>query len=160
MTAAIDRAERRAQSLRTQQDQLDKLIAGTPVVTAQLADLSRDVDLLNAKVAQLISKKAEAEITADLETKSGPSEFRVLESAVPPTLAASPNRAQLLALAMLGALLIGCAIAMSQELSDRSLRSEAEAGSMFALPVLACVPELGGKYDMRVLPVHAAEYEA
>jgi hypothetical protein len=63
-------------------------------------------------------------------------------------------------LAMLGALLIGCAVAMGQELSDRSLRSEDEAGSMLALPVLACVPELGGKYDMRVLPVHSAEYEA
>jgi len=49
---------------------------------------------------------------------------------------------------------------MSQELSDRSLRSENEAGSMLAIPVLACVPELGGKYDMRVLPMHATQVES
>jgi uncharacterized protein involved in exopolysaccharide biosynthesis len=155
MTAAIERSEKRTQSLRTQQEDLDKLIAGTPVVTAQLAELARDVDLLNAKVISLISKKAEAEITFELETKSGPAEFRVLETAQPPTLAANPNRPQLFLLALLGALVLGCSVALGQELSDRSLRSESEAGSMLALPVLACVPELSGKYDVRVLPAHA-----
>jgi polysaccharide biosynthesis transport protein len=152
MTAAIDRGQRRVTELQKQQAQLDKLIAGTPMVQAQLSDLTRDVDLLNAKVAQLTSKKAEAEITADLEQKSGPSEFRVLESAQPPTVAASPNRMQFLMLAVLASLFLGAAIALGQELSDRSLRSESEVGSALLLPVLACVPELPHHYDLRVLP--------
>ncbi len=155
MTAAIQRSEKRVEGLQKQQAQLDKMIAGTPLVTAQLTDLNKDVEYLGAKVASLTSKKAEAEITADLEQKSGPSEFRVLESAQPPALAAAPNRPQLLLLALLGALALGCALAVSQELSDRSLRTEGEAGSTLALPVLACVPELGGKYDLRVLPAPA-----
>jgi uncharacterized protein involved in exopolysaccharide biosynthesis len=155
MTAAIQRGERRAAELQKEQAQLDKLIAGTPMVQAQLADLTRDVDLLNAKVAQLTSKKAEAEITAELELKSGPSEFRVLESAQPPSEAASPNRAQYLMLAALAALVLGCAISLGRELADRSLRSESEVGAALTLPVLACVPELSGKYDLRVLPLHA-----
>src|SRR5205085_6910965 len=140
--------------LQKQQAQLDKVIAGAPLVQSQLSDLTRDVDLLNAKVAQLTSKKAEAEITADLEMKSGPAAFRVLESAQPPTLAAAPNRAQFLLLALLGAIALGCAVALGQELSDRSLRSEDEVGGALALPVLACVPELGGRYAMQVLPNH------
>jgi succinoglycan biosynthesis transport protein ExoP len=152
MNDAIKRSNKRIDELRAQQGQLDKLIAGAPLIAAQLADMNKDVDLLNAKVAQLTSKKAEAEITAELEQKSGPSEFRVLESATPPTLAAAPNRAQFLMLALLAALALGCAIALGQELSDRSLRSESEVGDTLALPVLACVPELGGKYDLRVLP--------
>lgn len=154
MNAAIQRGEKRAVELRKEQAGIDKLIAGAPLVQAQLNDLSRDVDLLQAKVSQLTSKKAEAEITADLEQKSGPSEFRVLESAQPPTMVASPNRPQLLMLAMLAALAIGCAVALGRELSDRSLRSESEAGAAVSLPVLACVPELSAKYDLRVLPVH------
>ena len=152
MTDAIKRSNKRIEEIRGQQAQLDKLIAGAPLIAAQLADMNKDVDLLNAKVAQLTSKKAEAEITAELEQKSGPSEFRVLESATPPTFAAAPNRAQFLMLALLASIALGCAIALGQELSDRSLRSESEVGETLALPVLACVPELGGKYDLRVLP--------
>lgn len=154
MTDAMHRSEKRVAELQKRQAQLDKGIAGTPLVQAQLTELTRDVDLLNAKVAQLTSKKAEAEITADLEQKSGPSEFRVLESATPPSIPAAPNRQQMLMLAILAALALGAAVAMGQELSDRSLRSESEVGTALALPVLACVPELTGKYDLRVLPMH------
>ena len=154
MTSAIDRGQKRVNELQKQQLQLDKAIAGTPLVQAQLTDLAKDVDLLNAKVAQLTSKKAEAEITADLEQKSGPSEFRVLESAQPPSVPGSPNRPQLLLLALLAALFLGSATALSQELSDRSLRSESEVGTALSLPVLACVPELSGRYQLRALPSH------
>jgi uncharacterized protein involved in exopolysaccharide biosynthesis len=125
-------------------------------VASKLSDLGRDAEMLKAKVTQLVSKKAEAEITADLEQKSGPSAFRVLESAQPPGAPASPNRSQALLLALLGALALGIAVAMGQELSDRSLRSETEVGSALALPVLACVPELsvmgGGAVALLPMP--------
>jgi polysaccharide biosynthesis transport protein len=143
MTEAIARGRSRIASLEKRQGEIDKLIAGAPLVASQLSELGRDAEMLKAKVTQLVSKKAEAEITADLEQKSGPSEFRVLESAQPPTTPASPNRSQALLLSLLGALALGIAVTMSQELSDRSLRSETEVGSALALPVLACVPELG-----------------
>jgi uncharacterized protein involved in exopolysaccharide biosynthesis len=142
MTAAIERGEKRVQQLKADQERLDKLVAGTPVVQTQLASLTEDEDMLKAKVTGLIAKKAEAEITADLEQKSGPSEFRVLESAQPPQIPASPNRMQYLMLAVLACLALGAATALLQELSDRSIRSEAEAGGALALPVLASVPQL------------------
>ena len=110
--------------------------------------------MLKAKVTQLVSKKAEAEITAELEQKSGPSEFRVLESAHPPAFPASPNRSQALMLALLGALVLGIAVSVGQELSDRSLRSESEVGTALTLPVLACVPELNGAGMVTMLPMH------
>jgi len=144
MNAAISRERNRIASLEKRQAEIDRLIAGAPLVATQLAELTRDSEMLKAKVTQLVSKKAEAEITADLEQKSGPSSFRVLESAQPPATPASPNRQQALLLSLLGALALGIAITMSQELSDRSLRSESEVGSALALPVLACVPELSG----------------
>jgi polysaccharide biosynthesis transport protein len=157
MTAAISRERNRIASLEKRQTEIDRLIAGAPLVATQLAELSRDSDMLKAKVTQLVSKKAEAEITADLEQKSGPSSFRVLESAAPPATPASPNRQQALLLSLLGALALGIAITMSQELSDRSLRSESEVGSALALPVLACVPELSGMGGgaVALLPMHA-----
>jgi uncharacterized protein involved in exopolysaccharide biosynthesis len=153
MNEAIRRGEKRIEELRAQQADLDKLIAGAPLVASGIAELGRDVDMLKAKVGSLVSKKAEAEITADLEVKSGPSEFRVLESAQPAGTPASPNRAQAALLSLIAALALGCAVALGQELSDRSLRSEGEAGGALALPVLACVPELGSGRAVALFPV-------
>ena len=153
MNEAIGRGRSRIVELTKRQADIDKLIAGAPLVASQLVELTRDTDMLKAKVTQLVSKKAEAEITADLEQKSAPSEFRVLESAEPPSVPASPNRQQALLLAMLGALALGIAVSIGQELSDRSLRTESEVGGALALPVLACVPELGGMGAVALLPV-------
>jgi uncharacterized protein involved in exopolysaccharide biosynthesis len=153
MTEAIARGRSRIADLQKRQAEIDKLIANGPLVAAGLSDLTRDTDMLKAKVAQLISKKAEAEITADLEMKSGPNAFRVLESAQPPAIPSSPNRQQALMLALLGALVLGIAVAMGQELSDRSIRSESEVGTALALPVLACVPELNGAGTVAFLPM-------
>ena len=60
---------------------------------------------------------------------------------------------------MLGALTLGVAVSIGQELSDRSLRSESEVGTALALPVLACVPELGmaGGGVVALLPMHQVE---
>src|SRR5207245_2673325 len=80
----------------------------------QLAELDRDAEMLKVKVGSLVSKKAEAEITAELEAKSAPTEFRVLESATAPQLPASPNRPQMLLLALLAALALGTAVAVGQ----------------------------------------------
>jgi uncharacterized protein involved in exopolysaccharide biosynthesis len=153
MNEAIRRGQKRIEELRAQQVDLDKLIAGAPMVASGIAELGRDVDMLKAKVGSLVSKKAEAEITADLEMKSGPSEFRVLESAQPAVTPANPNRAQALLLTLIAALALGCAVALGQELSDRSLRSESEAGGALALPVLACVPELGSGRAVALFPI-------
>ena len=154
MNEAIARGRTRIVDLSKRQAEIDKMIAAAPVVASELSELSRDSDLLRAKVGSLVSKKAEAEITADLEAKSGPSEFRVLESAQPPALPASPNRSQALMLALIGALVLGIAVSVGQELSDRSLRSESEVGTALTLPVLACVPELNGAGAVTMLPMH------
>jgi polysaccharide biosynthesis transport protein len=153
MNDAIARGRNRIADLQKRQADIDKLVAAAPLVAADLAELTRDTDMVKAKVTQLISKKAEAEITADLEQKSGPSAFRVLESAQPAALPSSPNRQQALMLALLGALVLGIAVSMSQELSDRSIRSESEVGTALALPVLACVPELNGAGTVALLPM-------
>jgi capsular polysaccharide biosynthesis protein len=82
----------------------------------------------------------------------------VLESASPPALPAAPNRPQALLLALLGALALGAAIAAFQELSDRTLRTEAEAATL-QLPVLATVPRLAVAGSTRVLSLPAFRSE-
>jgi uncharacterized protein involved in exopolysaccharide biosynthesis len=121
---------------------VDQRVVLIPANGARLGELSRDADAIRAKVQHLVSKKAEAEVAAELEHRQAASEFRVLESAAMPTLPASPNRQQALLLALLAALGLGIAIAVAQEMSDRTLRNEAEAGAAVALPVLASVPRI------------------
>jgi uncharacterized protein involved in exopolysaccharide biosynthesis len=154
MSEAISRGRKQVTQFETRIAQIDKLTTAVPVTAAQLAELDRDADMLKVKVQSLVSKKAEAEITADLEAKSAPSEFRVLESAAAPALPSSPNRGQALMLALLAALALGCAVAVGQELSDRSMRTEEEA-AMLQLPVLATVPRLMMAHAGRVLALPA-----
>lgn len=157
MNEAMNRGHRRIQELEARVAVLDKNVDASPMVAVQLGEMTRDADLLKVKVGSLISKKAEAEIAADLEAKSAPTEFRVLESAVPPAVPASPNRPQFAMLALLAALIIGGAVGMARELSDRSLHSESEVGATIALPVLASIPRLrsGDHRGPRLLTINA-----
>jgi len=158
MTDAIGRGRKSIAQYQARIAEVDKLIAAAPLTATQLAELDRDAEMLKVKVGSLVSKKAEAEITAELEAKSAPTEFRVLESATAPQLPASPNRPQMLLLALLAALALGSAVAVGQELSDRTLRSEEEAVAL-ALPVLATVPRLHGAGAGRVLALPAMQGE-
>lgn len=157
MNDAMTRGNKRIDMLEARMAALDKGVAAAPLIGVQVQEMDRDIDMLRVKVASLTSKKAEAEISAELEARSAPTEFRVLESAVPPALAASPNRPQFALLALLAALALGGAIALAQEMSDRSLRNESEVGAAIALPVLASVPRLAafGTTGPRLLTVHA-----
>ena len=158
MKEAISRGKKQIVEYQARVVQLDRQMAAAPLTAAGLADLDRDAEMIRAKVQSLISKKAEAEIAADLEAKSAPSEFRVLESASAPTLPASPNRPQALLLALLAAIALGCAVAVGQEMSDRTVRSEEEAAAL-SLPVLATVPRLNAAGGGRVLALPAFQGE-
>jgi uncharacterized protein involved in exopolysaccharide biosynthesis len=158
MTDAVGRGRKSIAQYQARMAEVDKLVAAAPLTATQLAELDRDAEMIKVKVGSLISKKAEAEITAELEAKSAPSEFRVLESATVPAAPASPNRPQMLLLALLAAVALGSAVAVGQELSDRTLRSEEEAVSL-ALPVLATVPRLHAAGAGRVLALPAVQGE-
>jgi len=159
MKEAISRGKKQIVEYQARVVQLDRQMAAAPLTAAGLADLDRDAEMIRAKVQSLVSKKAEAEITADLEAKNGPAEFRVLESASAPALPAAPNRPQALLLALLAALVLGGAVTAFQELSDRTLRTEEEAATL-QLPVLATVPRLavaGGQSRVLSLPAYRSE---
>ena len=158
MTDAVGRGRKSVAQYQARMAEVDKLMAAAPLTATQLSELDRDAEMLKVKAGQLVSKKAEAEITADLEAKSAPAEFRVLESATAATLPSSPNRPQMLLLALLAALALGSAVAVGQELSDRTLRSEEEAVAL-ALPVLATVPRLHAAGAGRMLALPAMQGE-
>ena len=142
MEAALARGQKNIDKLQTRIAAVNAHLMEVPVNGSKLSELTQGSEVLKAKVQQLISKKAEAELAADLEHRQAASEFRVLESAAMATTPASPNRQQALLLALLAALALGTAIAVATEMSDRTLRSEAEAGQAIALPILTSVPRI------------------
>src|SRR5438067_1982526 len=71
MKDAISRGKKQISDYQARIAQIDRLMAAAPLTAVGLGELDRDSDMIKAKVQSLVSKKAEAEITADLEAKSG-----------------------------------------------------------------------------------------
>jgi hypothetical protein len=76
--------------------------------------------------------------------------FRVLESAVPPLTASSPNRPMILAVGLLLGLALGGGLAVVLEAVDDSFRDARRLQSVLRLPVLAAIPGILLEHD-RVL---------
>lgn len=139
--------ERTAAGYRSEMDAIVKRVQQTPGVGAQLAGLNREYDALSGKWNDVLSRKVEAEMARDLETRQKGSFFRTVEPAYPPVAAASPDPVSVAGLTLLLALGLGLGVPGALASRDTSLTSVAGARRRLGLPVLATVPELprGGR---------------
>ena len=118
-------------------------IDATPQWNQALTVMGRDYEMNKAKYGSLVSRKVEAELARDLETKARQSMFNVLSAASVPVTPLKPDRVALAILALLAAVGAGALAGVFRELQDDSLRRVEHAREM-ALPVLAVVPEMSG----------------
>ena len=115
-------------------------IEAAPVREAELAALTRDYETLQGTYRSLLQKRAESQISANLEKRQIGEQFRVLDPARLPERPVSPDRPRLYAMAILVALAIGAGLAAAAEYFDRTLRSEADVRAALNLMVLATIP--------------------
>ena len=141
--------ERKMATKRDRITQLEKAIndqrakvAGAPALETQLTQLTRDYDSLRETYSQLLARKQQADIAADLEERQVGQVFRIIETAVPGDRPTSPDRVRLNIIGALTGLGIGLALAGLMEYRDRSLRTEDDVVVALSLPVLALVPTM------------------
>jgi polysaccharide chain length determinant protein (PEP-CTERM system associated) len=147
----IDRLEQTIAQNEAQEAQLKESIVAyqarveaTPQRETAMIELNRDYATIQNIYRNLLAKREESRIAADLERGQISEQFRVLDPARVPETPYSPNRWLLAGFGVLVGLILGGGLAALLEYRDTSLRSEADIASVLALPVLASIPTVRG----------------
>ena len=154
-------AHRRLRELRLELQQLDQQIAykereekrlrgiaagyqqrveKVPTRESEMAELTRDYDTLQTIYRNLLTKKEESKVAANLERRQIGEQFKLLDPARLPEKPFSPNRQRLNLLGMLAGLGLGIGLIALLEYRDSSFRNDEEITATLTLPVLAVVP--------------------
>jgi uncharacterized protein involved in exopolysaccharide biosynthesis len=114
-----------------------------------MTELMRDYKTLQDIYTSLLAKKEDSKLSANLERAQAGEQFKVLDPARVPEQPFSPNRPQILAFGAVIGLALGLGLAMLLEFRDTSIRTEDEVVRVLALPVLALVPLVATRHDIR-----------
>lgn len=153
--------ERRMKELQERLEQLDKRIANSESQEKQLRDavdiyqnrvdavptresemiaLTRDYTTLQAQYTNLLAKREDSKIAANLERRQIGEQFRLLDPARLPERPFSPDRRRINLLGLAGGLAVGIGLIALLEYRDATLKTDEEVTTVLSLPVLAVVP--------------------
>jgi protein tyrosine kinase modulator len=130
------------EKLKLQIVMLQQRVDVQPARESELIALTRDYDTLKATYQNLLAKKEESGIAANLEREQVSQQFKTLDPARLPERPYGPNRALINTLAGGAGLALGLGLTVLLELRDQSFRSAAEIVPVLSLPVLASVPSI------------------
>jgi polysaccharide chain length determinant protein (PEP-CTERM system associated) len=153
--------QKRAHDVRDQMDDLDRELAdkqrqekdltgviadyqakldAAPARESDLVELMRDHDTLQAAYQNLLAKREESKLAANLERRNSGEQFKVLDPARVPERPFSPNVMQITLGGAGGGLAIGLLLVGLLEYRDSSFKGEDDVVRLCQLPVLAMVP--------------------
>lgn len=118
-------------------------IDAVPSRESELAELTRDYTTMQQIYQDLLAKKQNSQVAANLERRQIGEQFKILDPASLPQRPA--NGLQLLGLRIGGwiaGLLLGLGLVALLEYRDATLKTEEDVVRVLSLPVLALVPEL------------------
>ncbi|CAN5768245.1 hypothetical protein BH24ACI5_BH24ACI5_09000 [soil metagenome] len=146
--AERDALKARIASLRKAQSSIGGQIAtyqnrveSAPMVEQDLAGITRQQELENARYKDLKAKYDQAALQGDIARQQGGERFSVLYAASMPVLVSvAPLRIMLLALG--AGLMLGAALLVGREFVDRSVHDARALQSEFELPVLGEIPTI------------------
>jgi uncharacterized protein involved in exopolysaccharide biosynthesis len=147
--AQMAEKERRRREIAEQVAGYGSRIAGVPARESELASLTRDYDTMQKVYADLLSKREQSQVAANLERRQIGEQFAVLDPARLPEKPFSPNRPLILLTGLALGLALGASLAGFIEFRDTSLRSEADVIAALNLPLLGLVPNIETVSDRR-----------
>lgn len=151
----IKEQTRQLPPLQEQMDFHTTKLAEVPAFEQKISRLQQDDDSLRKEYASLVEKKQAAEMSYALEVRQKAERFVVLDAAQTPLRPAAPNRPIISFAGLMIGLLLGLGLALGVEISDESVRSEAEASRIVGKPVLSGVPRLISGRERKALRLRA-----
>jgi len=125
-------------------------LEAAPIREAELTELTRDYDTLQQIYRNLLTKREDSKIAANLEHRQVGEQFRVLDAARVPERPFSPNRTRINLLGLFAGLTFGAGLAAFLEYRDSTVKTDEEVRTLLLLPVLATIPILtSGEFSWR-----------
>jgi capsular polysaccharide biosynthesis protein len=120
-----------------------------PGVESEYASISRDYATSQESYKNLLTRSQESRVASNLERYQIGEQFKTLDPPRVPTKPVSPNRLLFSAGGVFGGLILGLLLLGGLEVLDSSFRSEADVVNAVNLPVLAVVPDVPTKAEIR-----------
>lgn len=137
------------QALRLTMSDYQRRVEAVPGHESELTGLMRDYDTLQKIYADLLAKKENSQISANLERQQVGEQFKVLDPARLPEEPFSPNRMRLALIAAALGLFLALGVTGIVEYRDKTLRTEDEIVRTLVLPVIAAIPIMTAISDLR-----------
>ncbi len=149
LDAQIAEKEQRRKAFADEISAYDTRIAALPARESEISALTRDYDTMQKLYADLLSKREQSKVAANLERRQIGEQFMVLDQARLPEKPFSPNRPLFLLVGLAAGFGLGALIAGWLEFRDTTLRSEADIVATLQLPLLVLVPDIHTKSERR-----------
>jgi polysaccharide chain length determinant protein (PEP-CTERM system associated) len=124
-------------------------VEAAPKRESELIELTRDYTTLQQVYTNLLTKREDSKVAANLERRQAGEQFKILDPARVPERPFSPNRVRMIALGATAGVAIGLGIAALLEYRDTSLRTDDDVVTTVALPVLAMIPKMTTSAEQR-----------
>jgi polysaccharide chain length determinant protein (PEP-CTERM system associated) len=131
--------------LRAELDAMLQRFDSSPGVQQDFLTVQTDYRSAKERFDVAQRKFDEAKISEGVEATGQGERFRVLEAAIPPEGPSAPNRLRLLLMGLLLALAAGAAAVVAAEQMDTSFHTVDDLREFTAIPVLATIPQIGGR---------------
>jgi polysaccharide chain length determinant protein (PEP-CTERM system associated) len=135
--------------LRLRMSDYQRRVDAVPGHESELTGLMRDYETLQAVYSDLLAKKENSQISANLERQQVGEQFKVIDPARLPEEPFSPNRVRIALIAAALGLFLAVGTLGVIEYRDTTLRTEDEIVRTLVLPVIAAIPLLTAVADVR-----------
>jgi protein tyrosine kinase modulator len=136
-------------ALRVASLEYQRRVEASPTRESEMIELTRDYTTLQTMYTDLLRKREDSKISANLERRQIGEQFRLLDPARMPERPFSPNRQRINMMGLLGGLAVGLGLVALLEYRDSSFKTDEEVTNVLALPVLAVVPVMQSDAERR-----------
>lgn len=128
----------------------------SPELEEQYRALSRDYDSAQKFYQDLLAKRDQSQMQADVERRNEGKQMRLLNPADLPDSPSFPVRWQFGAGGLGAGLAIAVGLVMWLEMRDKAMRTEEDVHAALALPTLMCLPWVGPETDLAIQEILTA----